>query len=53
MKNTYSKPRIVFENFGLSNGASSGCEGIANLAEYECSVTIPELGYTIFTDMNI
>lgn len=53
MKSTYSRPRIVFENFGLSNGASSGCEGIANLAEYECSVMIPELGYSIFNDMNI
>ena len=52
MKKTYKKPEIYYESFTLSNNISSGCAGIANLAENQCSITIPELDYTIFmTDL--
>ena len=49
MKKAYEKPRIYYESFTLSNNISAGCEGIANLAEYQCSVTVTELGIEIFT----
>lgn len=48
MKKAYEKPRVGYESFKLSNSVSSGCEGIANLGENQCSITIPELGIEIF-----
>lgn len=49
MKKPYQKPKIYYESFTLSNSISSGCEGIANLAENQCSITVPDLGIEIFT----
>lgn len=53
MKKEYGKPRICYESFTLSNSISSGCEGIANLGEQQCSITIPGLEYPIFTSTPI
>lgn len=49
MKKTYEKPRICYESFSLSDRISAGCEGIANLGEYQCPIYIPELEYSLFT----
>lgn len=49
MKKQYEKPRICYESFALSDRISAGCEGIANLAEYQCSIYIKDLDVTIFT----
>lgn len=48
MKKSYEKPTIFFDSFALSDRVSSGCEGIANIGESNCSVYIPELGESIF-----
>ena len=42
MKKAYMKPGIYFEPVNTSSNLSSGCEGIANLAENQCSVTVSE-----------
>ena len=49
MKKAYETPKICYESFSLANSISAGCAAFANLAEYQCSVTIPGLG-NIFTD---
>lgn len=53
MKRAYQRPIVCFQNFALSNQVSSGCEGIANSVEFQCSVRIPELGYDVFNSENI
>lgn len=49
MKKAYVKPKMYYESFILSSSISSSCEGIANLGENQCSVTIPDIGIEIFT----
>lgn len=53
MKRAYQRPIVCFQNFALSNQVSSGCEGIANSVEFQCSVLIPEFGYEVFNSENI
>lgn len=53
MKRAYQRPIVCYQNFALSNQVSSGCEGIANSVEFQCSVYIPELGYAVFHSENI
>ena len=49
MKKTYKKPELWYEDFRLPQSIAAGCEGIANIAEGQCTVTIsdPENGYDI------
>ena len=49
MKKPYEKPRICYESFALSDRISAGCEGIANIGEYQCPIYIQDLGVSIFT----
>lgn len=49
MKKAYTAPKIYYESFALSTSISAGCEGIANLSEGQCTVTVPDLGIEIFT----
>lgn len=48
MKKSYMKPTLLADNFGMSENISSDCEGIANWSEFNCSVTIPDLGWVIY-----
>ena len=49
MKKIYKKPELWYEDFRLSQSIAAGCEGIANIAEGQCTVTIsdPDKGYHI------
>ena len=42
MKKTYKKPELWYEDFRLSQSIAAGCEGIANYAEGQCSVTLKD-----------
>ncbi|MBR6413390.1 MAG: hypothetical protein IKS21_02120 [Oscillospiraceae bacterium] len=48
MKRAYQRPIVCFQNFALSNQVSSGCEGIANIGENQCSIWLPDAGISIF-----
>ena len=55
MRKIYQKPELYYESFMLSQSIASGCEGIANFAENQCSVTLSGPGYelSLFHDSNI
>lgn len=55
MKKTYTRPELFYENFQLSQSIASGCEGIANFNERECSVLLQGPGYDIklFSMVNV
>ena len=55
MRKRYQKPALRYESFRLSQSIASGCEGIANFAENQCSVTLTGPGYslTLFHDSQI
>ena len=55
MRKRYQKPELYYESFMLSQSIASGCEGIANFAENQCSVTLSGPGYnlTLFYDSQI
>lgn len=55
MRKKYQKPELYYESFMLSQSIASGCEGIANFAENQCSVTLSGPGYelSLFHDSQI
>ena len=47
MKKQYQKPCLYYENFQLSQSIAAGCEGIANFAENQCTLTLEGPGYSL------
>ena len=50
MKKTYSKPRIMFEDFTLSTNIAAGCEGIVGNPSKDACVVQGTGGINIFDD---
>lgn len=54
MKKTYNSPKIFFEPFKLAVSVAAGCEVLSTpSAAFECPVTDPEIGGTIFSADNL
>lgn len=47
MKKEYQRPELFYESFSLCSAIAAGCEGIANFAENQCSVTLSGPGYSL------
>lgn len=55
MRKKYQRPELCYESFQPVQSIASDCEGIANFAENQCSVTLSGPGYnlTLFYDSQI
>jgi len=43
MKKAYSKPRIIFDSFELSQSIAGACEYITNAQKFVCAITVGDM----------